>query len=203
MESHSNFHDYGHFGDHNQAKNGSVYDGLTGGGVAEDWNFEDLRYEEGLNVNHLQPASVFEPENSSAQLSFRTEFSSSQPSSHIVFNYAGNGHFNSTWVPHEETESHNWLPTSNAFAVDTNFRQDINNGDQIAKSPGTTVFVSLHNVQSPEITSPSSITFQLPCNERLEPLGYASQQGFGPQLDEESRENPLYNNFLYVPPTHS
>ncbi len=202
MESHSNFHDYSHFIDHNPAQNGSVYDGLTGDGVAEGWNFESLRYE-GLNDSHFQPASVFEPENSSTQLSFRTEFSSSQSSSHTVFNYIGNDHFNSTWVPHEETESHNWLPTSNSFAVDTNFRQHINNGDQIAKSSGTTVFVSLHNVQSPEITSPSSITFQLPCNERLEPLGYASQQGFGPQLDDESGENLLYNNFLYVPPTHS
>jgi hypothetical protein len=202
MESHSNFHDYGHFSDHNPAQNSSVYDGLTGGSVAEGWNFENLRYE-GPNISHFQPASVFEPENSSSQLSFSTEFSSSQSSSHAVFNCARNDRFNSTWVPHEETESRNWLPTSDAFALDTNFRQDINNGDQIAKSPGTTVFVSLHNVQSLEITSPSSITFQLPCNERLEPLGYASQQGFGPQLDEESGENPLYNNFLYVPPTHS
>jgi hypothetical protein len=201
MESHSNFHDYGHFSDHNQAQNGSVYDGLIGGGVAEGWNFEDLHYEEGLDVSHFQPASVFESENSSAQSSFTTDFTSSQPSSHTVFSYVGDDHFNSTCVLHEAIESHNWLPTSDAFAVYTNFRQDINNGDKIAKSPRSTVFVPLHNGQSPQITSPSSITFQQPCNERMEPLVYAPQQSFEPQQDGESGENLLYNNSLYVPPT--
>jgi hypothetical protein len=177
-----------------------VDSGLIDGGVAGGWNFEDLRYEESLDVSHFQPVSLFKSENSSAQLSFATDFTSSQPSSHTVFGYAGNDHFDSTCVPHEATESHNWLPTSDAFSVYTSFRQDINNGDKIAKSPSTTVFVPLHNVQFPQINSPSSITFQQPCNDRMEPAVYTPQHGFEQQQDVESGENLLYNNFLYVPP---
>jgi hypothetical protein len=199
MESHSNFHDYGHFSDHNHAQKGSVHDGLGGDGVAEGWNFEDLRYE-GLNVSHFQPASVFESENSSAQSSFTTDFTSSQLSSHTVVSDAGDDHFNSTWVLHEATESHNWLPTSDVFGVYTNFRQDINNSENIAESQRTTVFVPLHNDQSPQVTSPS-IPFQQQCKESIEPLVYAPQQGFELQQDGESGENLLYNNFLYVLPT--
>ena len=169
--------------------------------MAEGWNFEDLRYYEGLDVSHFQPASVFESKNSSAQSSFMTDFTSSQPSSCTVFSYAGNDHFNATSVPHEATESHDWLLTFDASTIYTNFRQDINNSDKIAKSPKTTVFMPLYDVQSPQITSPLSITFQQPCSERMEPLVYAPQDDFEQQQDGESGENLLHNNFLYVPPT--
>jgi hypothetical protein len=201
MESYSNFHDYGPFSDDNQAQKGSAYNGLNGGGVAEGRNSEDLRYYEGLDVCHFQPAPVFESENSSAQSSFMTDFTSSQPSSYTVFSYAGNDHFDATSVPHDATESHNWLPTFDASIVHTNFRQDINNSDKIAKSPKATAFMPLYNVQSPQITSPLSITSQQPCSERTEPLVYTPQDDFEQQQDGESGENLLHNNFLYVPPT--
>jgi hypothetical protein len=201
MESHSNFHDYGHFSDHNQTQKGSAYNELNGGSVAEGWNFEDLRYYEGLDASHFQPVPVFESENSSAQSSFMTDSTSSQLNSYTVFSYAGNDHFNATSVPHEATESHNWPPTFDASTVQTTFRQDISNSDKMAKSPETTVFMPLYNVQSPQITSPLSITFQQPCSERMEPLVYAPQDDFEQLQDGESGENLLHNNFPYVPPT--
>jgi len=170
MENHPNFHDNGHFSNHSQAQNGSIYNGLIGDGVAEG-----LSFEEGLDDNHLQPLSLFEFENGSAQLSFTTDFISSQLSSHIAFGYAGNNYFNLTWLPQEATEAHNWLQTSNASAVHTNFRQEIHNGDRLI-SP--------------------SITIQPVGNEDVEPPVYAPQKSFAPLPDGASGESPLYNHSL-------
>jgi hypothetical protein len=190
MESHPNFYDYGHFSDHSQAQNGSVY---------EVWSVEDFHYEAGLDVSHFQPVSVFESENGSAESSFTTDFTSSQLTSHNAFGYTENNHSDLTWVPQEATEAYNWLPTSDASAVCTNFRQEINNGDRIAKSLKAVVIVPSPNVRPLQLISPS-ITFQQLSNEDVEPPVYAPQNGFKPLLDGESGEGPLYNHSLYVLP---
>jgi hypothetical protein len=182
MEGHPNFHDDDHFSDCNQHQIGSVYDGLYSGGGAEGWSLEGFRYEGDLDVSHFQPVSVFEPENSSAQASFIAGFTSSQSSSHTAFGCARNNHSNSTWVLHEATEAQNWLPTSDAIAVDANFRQESNNVVGIANSPGATVFVP-------------------PYKEPVKPPVHALQQNFEPMPDGEKGESLLYINSLYVPPT--
>jgi hypothetical protein len=200
MESHPKFHDYGHFSNDNQAQNGSVYDRLHHGGVSKGWSFEDFHYQAGQNGSHFQPVSVFESENGSAQSSLITDFTSSQSSSHPAFGCGGSNHFNSTWVPHESTVTHNRLPTSDTIAVYTNPRQEIDNSNGTTKFPKATVFVPLYNVQPSQMISPSSIAFQQLCNERVEPPVYAPQQDFELLLDRENGENPLYINSPYVPP---
>lgn len=200
MESHPNFHDYGRFSDHNLPQNGSACDDLHNGDVLDRWGLEDFHYEPGLDVNYFQPGLVSESENGIAQLSFTTDFASSQSSSQTAFVYAGNNHANSILVPHEATEAHNWLPTSDANAVYPNFRQEIDDSVSIPKSPRATALVPSYNVRPPQIISPS-ITFQPLCSEPVEPLVYAPQQGFEPLPDGESGENSLYNNSLYAPPT--
>jgi hypothetical protein len=203
MENGSSLQNYGHFSVHSQHQQGSLYDdGPYGSGVAEGWNFEGFPYKAGLDVTHFQPVSGFESEDDSAQSNFTpTEFTSSQSSSGTAFGYVGNKYSLSNWVPHEATEVHNWLPTPDAIAVDTTFRQESNNGDGIADSPRATEFVAPYDVRPPLLMSPSTIAFQQLCDERVKPSIYASQQGFEPLPDRESRENPPHISSLYVPPT--
>jgi hypothetical protein len=202
MENSSNFQDYSYLSDHSEHQKCSVYDKLYSDSIAESWNFEGFRYKAGLDVTYFQPDPVFESENGSAQSSFTpTDFAGSQSSSDTAFGFAGENYSNSNWVSQEATEAHNWLLTSDAIAVDTNFRRESNNGVGIAEFPKAPEFVPPYDVRPTQIVSPSTIAFQQLCNEPVKPSVYTPQQGFEPLADGESGENPLYNNFLYVQPT--
>jgi hypothetical protein len=199
MESHPNFYDDGHFSDQNPSPKGSVYNGSYSGGAFEDWNFEEFRCEPGLDVNHFQPVLGFESENGIAQSNSSTDFRSSQSSSHTTFGTVGNNHSNSIWIPQEAPEAYSWLPTFNETAACTDFRQEINYGVRITKSPTATAFIPSHNVGPPQINSPSSPAVQPPCNEQVKLPGYPPQQGFELLPNEERGENHLFNNSTYVP----
>jgi hypothetical protein len=199
MESHPNFYDYGHFGDQNPSQKGSVYNGLYGGGVFEGGNFEEFRYEPGLDVNNFQPVFAFESEDGIGQSNSTIDFGSSQSSSCTTFGNTGNGHSNSIWVLQEAPETYNWLPTSDANAACTEFPQEINNDIRITKSPTAISFVPSYNVGPQQTISPSSIAFQPLCNEQVKLPVYPPQQGFELLPDGERGENQLFNNSLYVP----
>ena len=201
MESHTNFYDYGPFSDQNPPQKGSGYDNSYDSGVLEGWNLEDYHYEPGLDVSQFQPVLEFESENGTVQLNSTTDIGSSRSGSHTAIGNAGNSHSNSIWVPQEASEAYNWLPNSDANAVYTKFCQEINNNVWIATSQRATAFLPSYNVQPPLMGSPSFITFQPLCNEQVKPPVCPPQQGFELLPDRESRENPLYSNSLYVPPT--
>jgi hypothetical protein len=198
MESDPNFYGYGHFSDQSPSQKGSVYNGSSGGGAFEGWNFEEFRYEPGLDVDNFQPALGFESENGIAQSNSTTKFGSSQSSFCTALGNTGDNHSNSIWVPQEAPEAYNWLPNSDANAACTDFPQEISSGIRITKSPTATAYVPSYDVGPLQTISPLSITFQPLCNEQVKPPVYPPQQGFELLPGGERGENQLFNNSLYV-----
>jgi hypothetical protein len=200
MESRPNFYDYGHFSDQSPSQKSSVYNGSSGGGVFEGWNFEEFRYEPGLDVDNFQPALGFESENGIAQSNSTTDFDCSQSRFCTALGNTGDNHFNSIWVPQEAPEAYNWLPNSDANAACADFPQEIRSGIRITKSPTATAYVPLYDVGPPQTISPSSIPIQSLCNGKvkIKPPVYPPQQGFELLPGGERGENQLFNNSLYV-----